>query len=107
MKTDQQFVITLNRELGSGGRTLGRLLAERLGVRYYDKAVIEGLIKHFNIPVEKIEKEKGRPHNWWTSFCDAVVPAPTLDLSDDFGLVTADKLFRVEKQILTEIVDAE
>lgn len=107
MKTDQPFVITLNRELGSGGRTLGRLLASRLGVRYYDKAVIEGLIRHFHIPVERIEKEKARPRNWWTQFVDTVVPAPTMDLADDFGLVSADKMFLVEQDILTEIAESE
>ena len=31
MKLDKLFVITINRELGSGGRTVGRKLAEKLG----------------------------------------------------------------------------
>ena len=38
MKKNEKFVITINREVGSGGRTVGRKLAERLGVKYYDKA---------------------------------------------------------------------
>ncbi|MBQ7439789.1 MAG: cytidylate kinase-like family protein, partial [Paludibacteraceae bacterium] len=37
MNKNEQFVITINRELGSGGRTVGRLLAEKLGVPFYDK----------------------------------------------------------------------
>ncbi len=32
MNTAEQFVITINRELGSGGRTVGEKLAARLGV---------------------------------------------------------------------------
>ena len=32
MNTDQRFVVTIARELGSGGRTIGREVAERLGV---------------------------------------------------------------------------
>jgi len=43
MNKNEQFVITINRELGSGGRTVGRLLAEKLGVPFYDKAVIKAL----------------------------------------------------------------
>jgi len=39
MNKNEKFVITINRELGSGGRTVGRLLAEKLGVPFYDKAV--------------------------------------------------------------------
>ena len=40
------FVITINRELGSGGRTVGRILAEKLGVPYYDKALAKPLEEH-------------------------------------------------------------
>ena len=31
------FVITISREVGSGGRTIGRKLAEKLGIRFSDK----------------------------------------------------------------------
>lgn len=41
MDKKQKFVITINRELGSGGRTIGRKLAEELNVPFYDKALIK------------------------------------------------------------------
>ncbi len=34
------FVITIGRSFGAGGRELGKLLAERLGVPYYDKKLL-------------------------------------------------------------------
>ena len=34
MKRNEKFVIAINRELGSGGRTVGRKLAERLHVEF-------------------------------------------------------------------------
>lgn len=34
MNTKEPFVITISRELGSGGRTIGKKLAAQLGVRY-------------------------------------------------------------------------
>ena len=40
MDKNQKFVITINRELGSGGRTIGRKLAEKMNVPFYDKALI-------------------------------------------------------------------
>jgi cytidylate kinase len=45
MKIDmnKDYVITINREVGSGGRTVGRMLAQRLGVPFYDKALINAL----------------------------------------------------------------
>lgn len=37
----KRFVITIARGYGSGGRTIGRMLAEKLGVNYYDKDIIK------------------------------------------------------------------
>ena len=62
---NENFVITINRELGSGGRTVGRKLAEKLAVPYYDKALIQALQQEYDLTVEKIEKLKGDKHIWW------------------------------------------
>ena len=43
MNKNEKFVITINRELGSGGRTIGEILAHKLGVSFYDKALITAL----------------------------------------------------------------
>ena len=56
MNKNEIFVITINRELGSGGRTVGRLLAEKLGVPFYDKAVIKALQEKYRISPEEIER---------------------------------------------------
>ena len=62
MNMKKNFVITINREVGSGGRTVGRLLAERLGVPFYDKALINALTEMYQLSVEEIEELKdGQP----------------------------------------------
>ena len=38
-------IITIGRELGSGGRELGRRLAENLGYAYYDQEILEEIAK--------------------------------------------------------------
>ena len=68
MNKNEKYVITINRELGSGGRTVGQKLAEKLGVQFYDKAVIKGLQEKYHLTVEEIEKLKGRRHDWWAEF---------------------------------------
>ena len=40
----EQFVINIGRQLGSGGRTVGEIIARRLGVKLYDKELILSLI---------------------------------------------------------------
>ena len=65
MNKSEKFVITINRELGSGGRTVGQKLAEKLGVEFYDKALINALEEKFNLSVKEIENLKGQSHSWW------------------------------------------
>lgn len=56
MKLNEKFVITINRELGSGGRTIGEKLAKRLGVPFYDKVLIQGLQERYGLTTEEIER---------------------------------------------------
>lgn len=37
---DKHFVVTIGREYGSGGREIGKALAEKLGVKCYDKELL-------------------------------------------------------------------
>ena len=39
-------IITISREFGSGGRLIGRRLAEKLGVPYYDKELLDRMIRY-------------------------------------------------------------
>ena len=68
MDRNQKFVITINRELGSGGRTVGRLLAEKLGVEFFDKAHVRAIEEKFNLTIDEIERLKGKKESWWADF---------------------------------------
>ena len=115
MNTKEKFVITINRELGSGGRTVGEKLAERLNVPFYDKALIKALTEKYNIDRESIEKLKGRRVAWWSDFIRAVVigqswsrgaecPAP--EGEGDPNLITTKEVFEAESEILRNLADA-
>lgn len=39
-KLPEKYVITIGRQMGSGGRIVGRMLAERLGIPFYDKELL-------------------------------------------------------------------
>ena len=71
MNKNNHFVITINRELGSGGRTVGRKLAELLGVKYYDKAIVQGLTEKYGLTAEQIEQLKAQEKSsWWGELQD-------------------------------------
>jgi hypothetical protein len=37
---NMKYVITIGREYGSGGRFIGRLVAEKLGIPFYDNELL-------------------------------------------------------------------
>ena len=51
-------VITIGRELGSGGRTIGKAVAEKLGVAYYDRELIDEAAKESGLSPDFIEKNE-------------------------------------------------
>jgi cytidylate kinase len=48
------IVITIGRECGSGGRKIGKLLADRLGVKFYDKELLALVAKESGLCEEVI-----------------------------------------------------
>ena len=74
MNTQEKFVITISREVGSGGRTVGRKLAEKLGVRYCDKQLIKKLTEMFGLNTSEIENIKGRKKSWLEDFFSRITP---------------------------------
>jgi cytidylate kinase len=42
-------VITINREVGTGGRELGKLLAAKLGYQYVDKTLLQKVAEELNV----------------------------------------------------------
>ena len=39
-------IITISREFGSGGRMIGKMVAEKLGIAYYDKERLKNVLKY-------------------------------------------------------------
>jgi cytidylate kinase len=114
MNKNEKFVIVINRELGSGGHTIGRLLAEKLGVNYHDKAVISGLEEDFNLTKEEIERLKGTKNDWWDIICRFMQIGPGMSgelgityKPDGSGVLTADDIFAAETEILKNLGSGE
>lgn len=114
MDKNKQFVITINRELGSGGRTVGEKLAARLGVPFYDKALIKALQEKYNLSVDEIERLKGRNHSWWAEFKRAMKIGYTASYSyyrqgrtEEPDMLITDEMFETEQEILRGIAQSE
>lgn len=115
MNKNEQFVITINRELGSGGRTVGEILAKKLGVSFYDKALIKALEEKYNLTADEIEKLKGRKTRWWEDFKrvadigNGLVDSRSCiaKYGKEPDVLTTENVFKAETEILHEIAAEE
>ena len=113
MNKNEKFVIAINREMGSGGRTIGRKLAEKLGVEFYYKSVIKGLEKKFNLTAEEVERQKGRQQGWWADikrqFLNMhVSSSPAFPMvTNEADMLDTDEIFKAETEILKGIAEEE
>ena len=113
MNLKEPFVITVSREIGSGGHTVGRILAEKLETRYCDKDLVRALEKKFNLTVSGIEKLKAEKKNWLADFFQFVSPVPSARIlgvdqrfTQEFRIdVTTDEIYKAETEILKALAE--
>ena len=90
------IIITIAREYGSGGRYIGKLVSEKLGIKLYDKDFIEKLAKNTGLSTEYIENNEQK--------------RTVLDNFNNgyyVGLNNADELFVKESTLIKELAKKE
>ena len=50
----KKTIITISRETGSGGHSIGKMLADRLGYAFYDKEFVAEVARETGIDAETI-----------------------------------------------------
>ncbi len=56
-------IITISREFGSGGRELGKRIADELGFDYYDSEIVSAVARENNLDADYVEKKLDE-HGW-------------------------------------------
>lgn len=96
-------VITISRQFGSGGRTIGKELAERLGVPYYDKELVDAVAKESGFSHEFIE-EIGEYASVTSSFLfNIAVSSHPMGLVDSMSV--SDKLYVYQTNVIRDLAD--
>ena len=92
----EHIVITISREYGSGGRYIGKLVADKLGIHFYDKELIHKVAKETGLAEEYIESNEQKRA-----------------LADNFnngyyaGMNNADKLYVQEANVIKKMAQKE
>ena len=63
----KQFIISIGREYGSGGRVIAEHLAKTLNVKFYDKNIIEHIAQEKKRNLDQLKKYDEKARNIWLS----------------------------------------
>lgn len=63
----KQFIISIGREYGSGGRVIAEHLAKTLNVKFYDKNIIEHIAQEKKLNLDQLKKYDEKARNIWLS----------------------------------------
>ena len=98
----QGKIITISRQCGSGGHSIGSELAKRLDVPFYDKEIIEMAAKESGFPCVALELPSGEIVTGKTKTVVSAAAAVILNslrtlagLGDDFDIITDDILLPI------------
>ena len=95
-------IITISRQFGSGGRTVGHLVAEALGIPFYDKELVEHIALESGFAPKFVE-EHGE-HSPGKSFLSyAFAPQGVPGIMN--GLSTADFLWNIQCGVILQLAD--
>lgn len=102
------IIITINRECGSGGGEIARRLGERLGIKVYNRVMLDEIARQFDMSVENIERIKAQKTSWWSDFCrfyqqfGAASYTPSVHIE-----ATPLTLYYAEERLLRELAEQE
>lgn len=99
-------VITLSRQLGSGGREIGRLLAERLGYPFYDKELLVEAAKQSGLSREAFEEADEKPTNSFLYSLSVGSHMMSGAYTDYSQFLTNDQLFLRQAETIRRIADS-
>ena len=94
----EKKIITISREFGSGGRYIGRQIAAKLGIAFYDKDIILKTAEETGLSEEFIEK-KGEYSPAKSIFSYAFVGR------DSTGISLDDYLYTAQRKVILEIAE--
>ena len=98
----EKKIITISREFGSGGRTVGHLIAEKLGIPFYDKELVDQIALESGFAPKFVE-ENGEHSPGSSLFSYAFAPQGVPGVMN--GLSTADFLWNIQCSVILQLAE--
>ncbi len=104
------YIITIGREYGSGGLEIGQKLAEKLGIKCYDKELINLVAEKKGFKKEILEKADEKRGSSFIEPSGGFFPgkpSKTLPAFGAFGKTINDKVFLMESSVIHNLAREE
>ena len=98
----EKKIITISREFGSGGRTIGHMVADKLGIPFYDKELVNEIAVESGFAPKFVE-EHGEHSPGNSLFSYAFAPQGVPGVMN--GLSTADFLWNIQCSVILQLAD--
>ena len=95
-ETMSNRIITISREFGSGGRTIGRRTAEKLGIPCYDAELVQKIAEESGYAEAYVREEGEETAGGWLS---------TILSDRTNGLTNQDKIWNIQSKVITELAE--
>lgn len=107
MTDSKPFVITIGRQFGSGGRAIGRLLAERLGINFYDKELLAEAARRSGVGLEFFEKHDERQPSMFSGVFSFAMGTVPLGYYAGISSISDDGIYRAYSELIHHLADRE
>lgn len=95
---DKKYTIVIQREFGSQGRSIARKVADTLGIKFYDRDIVEQVASTLNLPVSTISDEEEKAGGGIRYLMER------FPLGTDNSYMQ-DMIFSVQKDIILNLAD--
>ncbi len=96
----ERTIITISREFGSGGRTIAKMVAERLGYKFYDRALVERVAAESGYSIDFVEQH-GEDASSTSSFLFNLARSGSSGNAGVPGI--SDKLYVIQHNMIRQI----
>ena len=99
-------VITIGRQFGSGGRAIGKQVAQALDIPFYDKELIKQMAKESGLSHEILDDYDEKPTNSFLyslslgayTYGNSLTGIPEMPMSDKIFVIQSDVIKNIAKQ---------
>ena len=98
----EKKIITISRQFGSGGRTIGREVADKLGIPFYDKELVDQIAMESGFAPQFVE-EHGEHSPGRSLLSYAFAPQGVPGIMN--GLSTADFLWNIQCSVILQLAE--